>query len=126
MAGQRGSGPNGRGTSRAARLYHVINSAHFETLGFVLLPLARCNENDRDIPRPGVGLEPGEHFVTVHLGHHHIEQDQVGPGFVGQPDALGAAQGGNNPVVILEDGFQYLNARLVVVNNQNGYQICRH
>jgi hypothetical protein len=38
-----------------------------------------ADDDDGDIPEDGRGLDPPGHFETVHVGHHVIHEDQVGP-----------------------------------------------
>jgi len=59
------------------RLRDVVDPADFEALAHVFRAVARGDEDDRDVRRLGLGLEPAAGLPSVDAGHHHVEQDQI-------------------------------------------------
>ena len=64
--------------------------------GLAAARVLRRQEHHRDRRESGVGLERGERLVAVHPGHHHVEQDRVGPFPARRVDAGRAAVGGDD------------------------------
>ncbi len=64
-------------------------------------------EDHRDLPRLRHLLQRLHHLIAIHLGHHHVEQDQVHPG-AGREDLQRplAADGDLDPVVGAEQGAE--------------------
>ena len=59
-------------------LGQVIVGADFEA-GHLVVQLGLGGEHqDGDVGCLGVGAQPAGDFVAVHLGHHHVQQDQIG------------------------------------------------
>ena len=48
-------------------------------------PPERGHQKDRDVRRVRIGLEAPAHLEAGHVGHQHIEDDQVGSFFMGGP-----------------------------------------
>src|ERR1041384_2475188 len=64
--------------STGKRFGDVIIGAEFVAAQNVLVLDFGGQENHRNCGGFGLALESGEHFQTVHLRHHNIENDQVG------------------------------------------------
>ena len=60
------------------RLGDVVAGSQFEPLDDVLGVVQRREENHRDVLQCGVCLQVPDHLVAVHVGHHDVQQDQVG------------------------------------------------
>ena len=53
----------------------VVHGADIEAMGFVF---NFCLPGEKDYGNVScfrVGFEPGTNFVSIHAGHHHVEQD---------------------------------------------------
>ena len=61
------------------------------------LVLGRQDE-DRAVRRGGIRLEGAADLVAVHAGHHHVEQDQVGPERVGGSHSRLPVRGGHDSI----------------------------
>ena len=59
------------------RLGDVVAGPQLEAFDDVFGVVERREEDHRNVLRGGVGLEVLDHFVTVQIGHHDVEQDQV-------------------------------------------------
>ena len=55
----------------------VVAGAQLEAFDDVFGVVERREEDHRNVLRDGVGLEVLDHFVTVQIGHHDVEQDQI-------------------------------------------------
>jgi len=72
-----------------------------------------------------IGLEPPTDLVAIHVGHRHVEQDEVRlVGCTGMFERLGAAGRHPGAILILQDGECGGNVGRRVVDNQNG--LVRH
>ena len=55
----------------------VVDRAQFEA-ALLVFGGAHCGgEDHRDVACGGIGAQPFQHFVAAHVGHHHIQQDEV-------------------------------------------------
>ena len=64
--------------------------------------------------------EPPAYLVTADLGHHHVQQDQVGvPAFVEGNAALPAVHGGMDLVEVRQGVFKYQQIVCLVVDDQH-------
>jgi hypothetical protein len=61
------------------RLGEKVVGARLEPLHPVGRLVERGDNDHRDVLRARLGLEPPANLETVHAGHHHVEQDDVGP-----------------------------------------------
>ena len=60
------------------RLGEVVVAAGIETGHDVLGRCLGCHQDYRDEGQAGIGFQPPHHLQPVDLGHHDVEQDQVG------------------------------------------------
>src|SRR5262249_10296912 len=73
-----------------------------------------------DALRPGVGAQTAAHLVAVHVGHHHVEDNQVGGFGFGFANGLPTRAGCRNLVALpLEHQSDQLQAVNIVVDDQN-------
>ncbi len=63
------------------RLGEIVVAAGVEAGDHVLRRRLGGDHDHRDEGQALVGLQPAHHFQPVDLGHHDVEQDQVGQGF---------------------------------------------
>ena len=77
------------------------------------------------IPDPVALAHAAQHFPTVHLGHHHVQQDEVGRLLLecGEP-LLGAAGLAHRVALELEVHAHVLADALVVVHDQDERPDC--
>jgi len=57
------------------------------------------NHDDGDVAGVGVVLEPPADLESAHLGHHHVEQDQVGLAFGHHIEGLHPVVGRHGPAI---------------------------
>ena len=68
-----------------------------------------------------VRLEPFEHLVSVQIGHHDVQQDQVGVDLRDLFQRFEPARSGDDLVLrTAQHGFQQHDVRGDVVDSQNG------
>ena len=60
------------------RLGNVVAGSELESLHDVLGVVQRREENHGDVLVRGVRLQPFQLLVAVQVGHHNVQQDQVG------------------------------------------------
>ena len=120
MEGQVGLHP-GPDPGRADGLGDVVHAAQVEALLLVLRGLLGGDEQHRDGAGEGVRLEPPDHFVAVHSGHHDVEQDQVRRIVLGgdlqRPDTAGSHF---HPVGGGQDPPQDIDVSRGVIHDQDG------
>ena len=63
---------------RCERLRNVVDTAHLQAHDAFLGGISAAEKDDGYLFRFGIGLEQSACRVAIHLGHAHIEQDQVG------------------------------------------------
>ena len=103
-------------------LVQVIDRAQPESDLFVAHVVLRSQEDDRDVERPQIGLEAAADVVAVHVGHHHVEQDQAWLRLrLRGPQGIGAVGGKSHPIVVAEDSDQRRDVFRNVVDHQNGF-----
>ena len=77
------------------------------------------HRNDRGLR---IGLEPRADLVAIHIGHSHIEQNEVRlVGGTGMFERLGAAGRHPGAILILQDGQRRGNVGRPVVDDQDGF-----
>ncbi len=96
----------------------VVHRPQVEAVLLILRGIERRDENDRDLPRRVVMLQRLDDLMPVHVGHHHVEQDQVGLQFMGPFDGLNAILGQNDAAVVPEQ-FGEEVAVLLVIDHEN-------
>ena len=60
------------------RFGQVFIGTHVQASNDVLGVRARRNQDDRDERKALVGLQVAANLEPVHLGHHDVEQDEIG------------------------------------------------
>ena len=70
------------------------------------------------MPQGGILSDPAADLVTVHAGHHDIEQDYVRAELREYLEGIPAALSSAQVVVILERLYNNLDIRNVVVDNE--------
>ena len=91
----------------ADRLGQIVDRAERQALFLAFDFRHGCDKNDRNVMRGRICLEPGADFITAHVRHHDVEQDQVrGRRRLRLFQGLGAAVCGADPVVRLQQ-FRY-------------------
>jgi hypothetical protein len=92
-AAQHGADP-GRELLQSERLGDVVVAADGEAGDLVLRGVLRGQEDHRD-PVP-VPAQPPDDLEPIHVGQHHVEDDQVVPVLAGEAERLPAAVGGGH------------------------------
>ena len=70
--------------------------------------------------RPGVSLQPLAGLVAIHLGHHDVEQNQIGRfRTTGELQGSLAVPGDKNPVLVLERRHKNIDVGRSIVNDQD-------
>ena len=110
---------------RVDRLGDVIDRAQFESAFLVLGGVHRGDEDDRDLARGRVLAQVLQDLVAVHLGHHHVEQDQVGTR-VGhrRTQGPGAGIGGADAILRLQQFTENGQVLRRVIDDQDGACRC--
>src|SRR3974377_763479 len=104
---------------RRKRFMDVVDGADFEPTSLVANFGFSGKENDWYVPRSLVGLQKAASLVTVHLRHHHIEQNQIGKGLgLRQLQSLRSVRCDADLVAIFQDGMNHLNIFRVVVDQE--------
>ena len=68
----------------------------------------------------GLALEPPAHLEAVHVGHHHVEQDDVAFGALADRERLLAAHRGDDVEIFRrQPRFQQLDVRRHIVDDEN-------
>jgi len=99
----------------------VVDCADLEPDAFVFLVGPGGHENHRNVGRPPVRLEALAHLVAIHLGHHDVEQDQVGRLRTGRDaQRLLAADSHLHMVGVLEQCADQRQIVRGVVHHQDG------
>ena len=111
------------------RLGDKIHRATLERLDFVKLAIERGKENYRNVASLAIGFELRTDGVAVHIGHHNIEEYQIGAIFHRHHHRLTAIISGNCLVTpFLQHNLDVLRYGFGVVHDQNclRYIIDRH
>ena len=75
-------------------------------------------KNDGNMPQVLAGLEMGAYLKTVHSGHDHIQQDQVGRIVLANRQGLGSA-GRHEDLVLAREGLVHdLDINRLVIHHQ--------
>ena len=70
--------------------------------------------------RRRVGLQPPAHFEPVHVGHHHVEQDEVAFGALADGQGLGPAHGRDDVEIFgRQPRFEQLDVGRNIVDDEN-------
>ena len=80
--------------------------------------------NDLEFPRtiddpPTLLLWRLDDLMPVHVGHHYVEQDQVGVQFMRPFDGLNAILGQNDAAVVPEQFGEEVAVLLLVIDHEN-------
>jgi hypothetical protein len=87
------------------RLVDVIDRAELEPLSLILGFGPGGQKDHRNGRGLRIGLEPPTDLVAIHVGHRHVEQDQVRlVGRAGMFERLGATGRHPGAILILQDG----------------------
>jgi len=101
-------------------LGEVVNASGLEPLDLVPDLVKGTDEDDRDIAALLLRLQGPAHLVAVHVGHFHIQQDQVGPSESNRPQGQLAAGGRTHPISLPgQDLSQQLQICRDIVDDQN-------
>ena len=105
---------------RVDGLVDEIDPAGLQGAGLALGVGAGGDEDHRDVASGRVRLEPFTDLITIQVGHHDIEQDQVGNLALGERIERLLA-GGHEPdlIVLLQDPQQDLDIGRHVIDNQD-------
>src|SRR5207244_12101470 len=125
--GEDGTPYASRELDRLEGLREVVDTADLEPLAQVLVAVLRGHEDDRNVRRLRLRLEPPARLPAVDPRHHHVEQDEVGllaPGegdrpLAGARDLRLAADG-------LESPRQKFDIRDLVVDDKHPSESDRH
>jgi hypothetical protein len=101
---------------------NVIDRAELKPFCLILGFGAGGQKDDRNGSRLRIGLEPPADLVAIHVGHRHVEQNEVR--LVGRPglfERLGAAGRHPGAILILQDGERRGNVGRRVVDDQNRF-----
>ena len=102
------------------RLHEVVDGAEREGARLVARLVLRGREDHRDVRELLVLLELRRDVIAVHLGHHHVEEDEVRPD---RPDGFereGAARRAGDLVACLREvGLADLPDDAVVVDEED-------
>src|SRR6266566_5115825 len=88
--------------------------------GLQLLAKMKADERFRDIPEPLVGLHLRQQLQTIDLGHHDVEEQEVGPlRFELADQSLAPGRRHHLVAVLFQDPREGADQGLVVVGDQN-------
>jgi len=104
----------------ADRLGDEIHPSQVKAEGFVLDSDLGSQEDHRDLPRGGLGLEAPADRVAVHLRYHDVQQDQVGWGGFHDPQRLLPAVGDLDPVLLLQEPADQVEVVRGIVHDEDG------
>src|SRR5215469_12194710 len=97
----------------------VIDRADFEPAGLVGDFGFPGQKNNWYISRSLVGLQKATGFVTVHLRHHHVEQDQIRKGLnLCQLQSFRSVRCHSELVTVFQDGMNHLDIFRIVVDQE--------
>src|SRR5712692_4928868 len=102
---------------RGERLVDVHHGSGLEAFGQRLAAALRGEEDDRDVLQAGVLLDLAADREAVHVGHHHVEKDEVEGASGEQLQRFRASRcGGDVETLLLQDGALEVEDILVVVD----------
>ena len=85
------------------RFGDVVRRAGLEPFDDVVGRVQCREEDDRNLLRLRIGFQFLGHFVTVHAGHHDVEQDQVRGLFFDGLQRFHTVIGSDDPVFLVSD-----------------------
>ena len=100
-------------------LGQVIVGAYFEAFDLHLLRCPRRHQHDGDVVEFRIGLDDPAQRGAIHLGHHHVANDQVRLALVGFFEAFLAVLGGFDAVCTAQDRGHVLAHLGVVLHHEN-------
>jgi hypothetical protein len=104
---------------------NVIDGPELKPLCLILGFGARGQKDHRDGSGLRIGLEPPADLVPIHVGHRHVEQDEVRlVGGTGMFERLGATGRHPGAILILQDGECCGDVGRRIVDDQDG--LVRH
>ena len=104
----------------AHRLAEEVVGAGVEALGALLGRVERGDEDDRQHRVRRVGADRAAHVVAAHAGHHHVEQDEVGPLGGEHGERLGARGRGAGAVALRREQVgEQLDVQRDVVDDED-------
>jgi len=105
-------------------LGEVFIGADLEARDNVLRIAARGDQDDGDEGEALVGLELAAHLEAVELGHHDVEQDEVGQERAGLGQGLRTVGGHCQPVAVdLEAAREDVAVGLVIIGNEDQWRL---
>ena len=113
--------------AHARQQFHAAVGLGEKVVGAALQPgderrlvVEHRDQHDRHFGDRGIGPQPAAHLVAVHLGHHDVEQHQVGMNLHGQDKRLSAG-GGEVQIIAIgrEQRLQVHAIEWIVVDDQN-------
>src|SRR5437667_93135 len=110
----------GEQLAHTERLGDEVGGAQAKRLDRRFLGRHRRDHQDRKVAEPLVGLHLGQELEAVHLGHHDVEQQQVGAFLLELPhEPLATGRDDDLVAVLLEDPHERADQRLVVVGDED-------
>ena len=104
---------------RLERLGDVVHRAQLQALDLVLGVGEGGEVDDGDVAQGGVGLQAAADLKAVHVRHHDVQEDQGGPGLLGDGQGAGAVFGHQQLIAPAVQGLmQHLQVGDVVVHQQ--------
>jgi hypothetical protein len=104
---------------------NVIDRAKLKPFGLILGFGTGSQQDHRNGSGLRIGLEPPTDLGAIHVGHRHVEQDEVRlVGGTGMFERLGTAGRHPGAILILQNGERRGNVGRRVVDDQNG--LVRH
>ena len=105
-------------------LRHVVDRAGLERAHDERLVVRGRQEDDRDLGQARLGADALAHLESVHLGHQHVEQDEVGRGGGHALERL-LARGDRDDLKAKRPQHvaEHLDVRLLVVDHQNPFDV---
>ncbi len=104
---------------QADGLGDIIHRSQLKATGLIGHIAFAGDENHRNIPRRLVCLQMAAHLVTIHVRHHHIQQNQIGMLGARHFQRLGAAGGDGDAIAVPQLGHQRLDVGRYVIHGQN-------
>ncbi len=105
---------------RVHRLADEVHRAQLQAQHFLAGLVLRRDEDDRDVVRARVGLELAADLVAAQVGHHHVQQDEVGQALAADPQRIDTAGRHQHAVVRCERLVHRSHVDRLVVDDQQG------
>ncbi|MHC2196102.1 hypothetical protein ACVJF1_008735 [Bradyrhizobium diazoefficiens] len=97
-----------------------IVGARFQPAVAVGRAVERRHHHDGDVVRRRIGLQTAADLEAVHVGHHHVEQDDVAFGAARDRQRLGAVRGGHHVEIFGgKPGLEEFDVGRNVIDNQD-------